>query len=74
MKAEERNERLMSSTAYLRNTFEGIVFRSTPEGKFFARWPGESEYEITWSANILMDALFEWDEITKELADATSDI
>lgn len=66
MKTEERSKRITSAPVYLRNTYEGLVFRSTTEGRFFARWPGESEYEIKRPSNILTDTLLEWNEITEE--------
>lgn len=65
MNAEAASKRLKSSPVFLRNEFEGAVLRSTPEGKFYARFPGDEEYEIHFSTNLVTDALLDWVEITK---------
>jgi hypothetical protein len=68
MTEKERNKRLQNETIYLRNEFEDIVLRSTPgeKGKFYVKFPGESEYEIAHSTNLVTETLLEWDEITEE--------
>ena len=65
MKAIAASKRLKSAPVFLRNKFEGAVLRSTTEGKFYARFPGDKEYEIHFSTDFVTDAILDWAEITE---------
>lgn len=72
MTKKEKSEKLQNGIVYLKNDFEGIALMSTPgrDGKFFAKHAKEQPYEIHHSTDLVIETLFEWDEITKEQYDS----
>ena len=67
MISELRNK-MITETVYLLNTYEKIVLRREPgpNGNFFARFTGVPEYPIKKSSEIVVEALFEGKELTRE--------
>ena len=66
MNALQTAKRLKSGPVYLREELEGAVVRSVPgKAEFFAKFPGQKEYSIHFSTNLVTNALTAWEEITK---------
>ena len=66
MNEYQKSKKISAGPVFLRNELEETVLRVTPEGKFFVRYPGETEYEVEHSTKMATDAWIAWIEITKE--------
>jgi len=64
-KHNEILKRSITEPVYLLNTFENIAMRTEPGNKYFAKPKGLDEYEVKSSTDIVMETMFEANEITK---------
>jgi hypothetical protein len=68
MKESEKSERVRRGPVFLRNEWMGTVVRSIVGNskEWFCKFPGEKEYKVHHSTQMVTDAWLEWVEITKE--------